>query len=148
MSTFRLAATSSPAPTPSPALGIQLACYVEGTHIATPTGPRPIDTLRPGDRLLLADGGSRPVVWLGHRRVDCQRHPRPREVWPVCVRPGAFGPGEPHRELLLSPDHAVFHAGVLIPIRYVIDGRAVVQVPHAVVTYWHVELDRHDVIIA
>jgi hypothetical protein len=88
------------------------------------------------------------VTWLGHRHVDCRRHPCPADVWPVRVRPGAFGPGRPHRDLLLSPDHAVFHAGVLIPVRHLVDGRAIAQMPRAAVTYWHVELDCHDVILA
>jgi hypothetical protein len=61
---------------------------------------------------------------------------------------GAFGSGLPHRDLFLSPDHAVFVDAVLIPIRYLINGRSVVQEPRDEATYWHVELDRHDVILA
>jgi hypothetical protein len=69
-------------------------------------------------------------------------------VWPVRVLAGAFGDDVPHRDLLLSPDHAVFVAGVLIPIRYLVNGSTVAQVETADVRYYHVELDRHDVLLA
>jgi hypothetical protein len=70
----------------------------------------------------------------------------------VRVRAGAFGDGLPRRDLMLSPDHAVFvagdGAGVLVPIRYLINGASVVQEAVAAVSYWHVELPRHGVILA
>ncbi len=125
-----------------------MPCFHAGTRIATPGGPVAVESLRVGDLVSTASGGARPIVWLGHRHVDCRRHPRRDEVLPVRVRRGAFGSGRPHRTLLLSPDHAVLCAGVLIPVRHLIDGRAIAQVPRAAVTYWHVELDCHDVILA
>jgi hypothetical protein len=89
-----------------------------------------------------------PVRWIGHRRVRCARHPRPWDVWPVRIAAGAFGAGMPLRPLFLSPDHAVHVDDVLIPIRYLINGASVAQVPVAEVTYWHVELAAHDVLLA
>ena len=67
---------------------------------------------------------------------------------PVRVRAEAFGAGCPHADLRLSPDHAVYCDGGLIPIRYLVNGVSVVQENVASVTYWHVELDRHDVVLA
>jgi hypothetical protein len=66
----------------------------------------------------------------------------------VRVAAGAFGPGEPAQDLFLSPDHAVFVDGALIPVRYLINGATVVQQPAAQVEYWHVELPRHGVLLA
>jgi hypothetical protein len=66
----------------------------------------------------------------------------------VRVRAGAFGSGAPHRDLLLSPDHAVQIDGVLIPVRYLINGATVAQQPAGRITYWHVELERHDILRA
>ena len=62
------------------------------------------------------------ITWIGHRRVDCARHPDPRRAWPVRVSVGAFGDGLPRRDLWLSPDHAVFVDRVLIPIKHLING--------------------------
>ncbi len=78
----------------------------------------------------------------------CRHHPAPAKVLPVRVREDAFGPGLPRRDLFLSPDHAVFMERVLIPVKHLIDGCAVCQVPARQVTYFHIELRRHLVIIA
>jgi hypothetical protein len=88
------------------------------------------------------------VRWLGRRRLDCRRHPRPWDVLPVRIRQDAFVPGQPRRDLVLSPDHAVLVAGALIPVRYLVNGATIVQEDAGTVEYWHVELDRHDVLLA
>ncbi len=51
--------------------------------------------------------------------------PDGREHWPVRVRAGAFGVGLPRRDLMLSPDHAVFVDGALVPVRHLADGAAI-----------------------
>jgi len=132
----------------TPSITSTAPCFVTGTRIATATGHATVESLRPGDRVVTVCGTSAPVTWVGHRRVDCRRHPQPRDVWPVRVRQGAFGARLPERDLWLSPDHAVYVAGSLIPIRYLINDASIVQEPVESVTYWHVELDRHNVILA
>jgi hypothetical protein len=42
----------------------------------------------------------------------------------------------------------VFVEGVLIPIRHLINGANVVQLERHSITYYHIELPRHDVLIA
>ena len=124
-------------------------CFVEGTRILTVTGEVPVEALRIGAALpTLRGAAGAPVRWLGHRHVDCASHPRPHEVWPVRVRAGAFRPGMPHRDLWLSPDHAVYIDGALIPIRYLVNGASIAQQEVDEVIYWHVELPRHGVILA
>ena len=123
-------------------------CFAQGTRIATERGEVAVERLRVGAQVPARFAGRATVAWIGHRRVDCRRHPRPHDVWPVRVRAGAFGAGQPMRDLVLSPDHAVLAEGALIPIRYLINGRTIVQEPRAEVIYWHVELDRHDAIMA
>lgn len=125
-----------------------MPCFRRGTRIATPRGERAVEALAVGDLVVTASGAARPIVWLGHRRVDCRRHPNPLAVWPVRVAAGAFGPGLPGRDLFLSPDHALFLDGVLIPVRCLLDPARIVQQPADSVVYWHVELARHDVILA
>ena len=123
-------------------------CFVAGTRIATDRGEVEVETLAPGDHVKLFDGRTAPIVWIGRRRVDCARHPLPELVWPVRVMAGAFAPGEPLRDLFLSPDHAVFVEDVLIPVKYLINGTSVAQLKVAEVMYFHVELADHDVLIA
>jgi collagen type I/II/III/V/XI/XXIV/XXVII alpha len=126
----------------------ELPCFVAGTRIATPHGDVPVESLNIGDTVKLAGGGNAAVLWLGHRRVRCTRHTRPRDVWPVRVRAGAFAAHKPGRDLWLSPDHAVFIAGVLVPIRHLLNGASIAQIPLPTVAYHHVELAHHDVLLA
>ena len=127
-------------------------CFVAGTRITTERGAMAVEKLRVGETIPAHDGngtmGVRRVVWIGHRTVDCRRHPMARMVWPVRITANAFGPGRPHRELWLSPNHAVFVRGVLIPIRLLINGSSIAQIPVDEVTYYHVELPTHSVLSA
>ena len=123
-------------------------CFATGTRIRTQEGDVAVEALRVGDAVVLAEGGSAAVTWIGYRHVDCRRHPKQLDVQPARVCAGAFGAGVPERDLLLSPDHAVFASGVLIPVRYLLNGATVRQEDVADVTYWHVELPRHAVLLA
>ncbi len=135
--------------TPSAAgVAITVACFAAGTRIATPRGEVPIEELRAADLVLTPPGRAGPIIWIGHRAVNCRAHPDPTSVWPVRVAAGAFGPALPARDLFLSPDHAVFFAGALIPIRHLVNATTIAQRRRADVVYWHVELARHAVLLA
>jgi Hint domain len=127
---------------------VLVACFAAGTRIATDSGEVAVETLAAGARVASPFGGSNEVVWVGQRHTDCRRHPRPQDVWPVRIAAGAFGPDRPLRDLWLSPDHAVFFAGVLIPARCLLNGSSIVQVECDAIIYHHVELARHDVLLA
>ena len=125
------------------------ACYVEGTRILGVNGEVRVEDLVVGDMVNTRFAGTVPVKWIGHRRIDSSRHPDPRLISPVRILPGAFGPNQPCRELFLSPDHAVAIGDALIPIRLLVNGASIRQetgAPH--VHYFHVELDRHDILLA
>jgi hypothetical protein len=127
---------------------VQVACFAHGTHIATPHGETRVEDLCVGDSVCAHFATEARIAWIGRRRVNCRKHPRPADVWPVIVAPGAFGPGRPARDLFLSPDHAIFVNGVLIPIKLLIDGVAVRRCPVDEIVYFHVALDTHDVLLA
>jgi hypothetical protein len=128
---------------------LEVACYRSGTRILTDRGEVAVEILRVGDRVRTVLGGTAaPIVWIGRRDVDCACHSKPNQVWPVRVAAGAFGPERPHTDLFLSPDHAVYVEGVLIPVQYLINGSTIARVPVARVTYHHIELGEHDVLLA
>jgi hypothetical protein len=127
---------------------LNVPCFAAGTRIATPRGEVAVEALCPGDAVRLASGDTAPIVWVGRRHVDCRSHPKPDEVWPVRIRRDTFGVGVPCRDLFLSPDHAIFAEAVLIPIKYLINGDTIRQVKRKSVTYFHLELPAHDVLLA
>jgi hypothetical protein len=145
-----LIATASTVITPGDVVFFDLvvSCFAAGTRIATPDGPVTVEQLATGDTVTLAAGGTAPIVWIGQRRVDCRRHPAAERVWPVRVEAHAFGLGRPHAPLFLSPDHAVFVDEVLVPVKLLVNGATIRQIPMAEVTYFHIELARHDVVLA
>jgi hypothetical protein len=124
-------------------------CFAAGTPIMTETGEVPVERLTVGARLptqvkrRLAE-----VVWIGQRSVDCRRHPRPQDVMPILIKRDAIGLGVPHCDVMLSPDHALLLDDVLVPVRYLVNDATIVRQDVDRVSYWHVELDQHDAILA
>ena len=124
-------------------------CFVEGTRILTRAGEVPVESLVPGDEVVAVLAGQLlPVIWVGRRTVDCTREDRPAEMWPFRVRAHAFGPGRPHRDLYLSPDHAIHVDGMLVPVRYLENATTIRRERRDSVTYYHVELARHDILLS
>jgi hypothetical protein len=128
---------------------VMVNCFRKGTRIATGSGEVTVEHLRIGDMVRVVSGALRPIRWIATRCVDLTLHPAPATVLPVRVRCGAFGPGAPHRDLFLSPDHAVYVEAVLIPVKYLINGGSIRQIPASgTISYFHIELDRHDILLA
>ena len=123
-------------------------CFAAGTRILAPDGERAIEDLRPGDLVVTESGRTQPIRWIGRRHIDFRHHPNRQRVLPVRVAANAFGPRKPRRDLLLSPDHALFIDDVLIPVRHLVNGSTVAQVVCREVTYYHIELPHHDVLLA
>ncbi|KQP91650.1 hypothetical protein ASF60_17470 [Methylobacterium sp. Leaf113] len=120
----------------------------------------PIEDLRLTDVAVTATGGHRSIRWIGQRDVRPDTYGDPSTQWPVRILAGAFGrdgsgQAVPARDLRLSPGHPVLigadagnAGGVLTPIKNLIDGIAICREPVDRVTYWHVELDQHDILLA
>jgi hypothetical protein len=127
---------------------ISIACFVEDTRILLTHGEIKVQDITPGDIAILADGTTAPVRWIGRRHLDITRHPRPDAISPVLIEAGALADGTPCRDLLVSPDHALLLGGVLIPASILLNGTSIRTAAKSCVTYYHVELDRHGVLLA
>jgi hypothetical protein len=128
---------------------VTVECFCAGTRIRTSRGEIAVEGLRIGDQVETATGeGIAPITWIGHRTLDCTRHPEPKRAWLVRVGAGAFAAGVPYRDLFLSPNHAVYVNEVLIPVKHLINGSSIMQVPLNKVSYYHVELPQHGVLWA
>ena len=127
-------------------------CYCAGTRILTDRGERPVEVLEVGDLVVTRQHGVdtlMPVRWVGQRCLVVARHPEPEQVAPICISRNAIGPGQPCRDLYLSPDHAIQFDGMLIQARQLVNGMTIRHaLAQAMVTYHHVELDQHMILVA
>jgi hypothetical protein len=126
-------------------------CFARGTMAETPGSDVPVECLKPGDEVITLAGGERVparVVWVGHRRLNLTAHPQPRLVAPILIERGAFADDVPRRDLLVSPDHAIFADGKLICARQLANGSTIRQdTDLGSVEYWHVELEDHAIML-
>ena len=124
-------------------------CYCRGTMILTEQGEVAVEDLRIGDRLVTADGRLRPLRWIGTRAYSPIFARGNRDVLPVRIARGALGHNTPHRDLLVSPLHAMFIDGMLVPAGALVNGTSIVQLERPdEIAYFHLELDTHDIIVA
>lgn len=135
-------------------------CFAAGTRIAVPGGTRPVETLRPGDMLRLADSGQARLHWVGMRRLSFGALRDDPRLWPVEIAAGALGHALPAHPLRLSPQHRVEVQGRivariagepqgLVAARHLLGLSRVTQPrPSGPVTYVHLMCARHEVILA
>ena len=125
-------------------------CFVAGTRIATPGGPRAVETLRAGDLVLTADRGARPVILVSRHRfgpADLASRPQLR---PVVIAAGALGNDRP---LSVSRQHALWLAGHDSLVRAIHlarfgDGRFRIAQGRMRVSYVHLMLETHELLFA
>lgn len=134
--------------TPRPAL----LCFTPGTLILCADGWQRVEQIREGTRLQTRDNGCQPVRRCAGQRLGGARLRLMPEFAPVQLRMGG--------ELVVSPDHRVLLQGaraqelfgcdeVLAAARDLI-GTGIARPRHGLpeVHYLHLELDRHEVILA
>jgi hypothetical protein len=135
-------------------------CFTPGTRLATPDGPKLIQSLRPGDLVLTKDDGPQEILWSGHRRMSGARLYAMPHLRPIRFRAGAFGVGRPDPDLLVSPAHRMLIKGaaaqalfgtseVLVKAEDLVNDTNI-SVDHALreVIYVHILLERHNIVFA
>ena len=142
----------------SPSSGT-IPCFLTGTRIDTPAGPRRVEDLLPGDRVLTEDAGAQPVLWAGMRVLTFAEMHDPRHR-PLRIPAGAMGAGLPVRDLYLSPNHRVMLShpscalyfqsdDVLAPTKALRGTRGIGAAPVALpIRYHHILLGAHHIVRA
>lgn len=123
-----------------------------GTSLLTPKGYQPIETLRPGDLVGALIGRGPifvPITFIGRRLQRNASGDQARSDAPVRIRRNAIADRMPSRDLLLAPDHALYLEGALYLVRQLINDKTIL-VDHTIrkVSYWGIQLERHDVLLA
>ena len=128
-----------------------VSCYLRDTLITTPDGQQRIQDLQPGDTVLTANGRVATVKWVGHRKMYASRIPARHAIraYPVRIAAGALGPDIPSRDLYVSPGHHMYFDGMLSPAMLLVNGKTITQdFSRRSFEYFHVELDRFDILLA
>ncbi|MEQ9692664.1 Hint domain-containing protein [Shimia sp. SDUM112013] len=136
-----------------------IPCFLSGTLIATKRGEVAVENLRPGDRVVVRDGGFAPIRWIGSFTADA-RGANFEANAPVCIPRSAMGRGVPARDLYISPNHRIFMQDasyevffsdreVLIPAKHLIGWKGIRQVSYVPQPeYFHILLDQHAIILS
>ena len=126
-----------------------VTCFAAGTRIATPAGDVPVEQLKIGALVRTLHDGDRPIKWIGWRHYDGQMIRGNRAALPVCIRRDAIADGVPARDLVVSPGHAIAIDHVLVHASRLVNGVSVVQLADVEsVTYYHIELESHAILLA
>ncbi|WP_417837880.1 Hint domain-containing protein [Tritonibacter scottomollicae] len=136
-----------------------MVCFCAGTLIATEHGQRPVEDLRPGDRIVTARG-LRFLRWVGRRPLSRQHVAQNPKLRPVRIGRGALGDGMPHQPLYVSRQHRMLvrsriaqrmfgEAEVFVAAARLLDHPDVSLCDGAgPVTYFHMLFDAHEVVYA
>lgn len=132
-------------------MGGQVVCFLSGTLIHTAKGPRPIETLRPGDLVQTYDNGYQPLMMMAMRRV-----PGRGAFAPVRIREGTLGNS---RDLWVSPQHRMLLSDwqvelafgereVILPATSLVGRNGITRQPMPEVLYCHMLFEAHQIVFA
>lgn len=126
-------------------------CFLHGTAILTPTGEVCVERLQVGDRVETARGKTMVVKWIGrhiYKRSGASWH---TGVVPIRISRHAIDHQSPHKDLYVSPGHALLIDGVFIRAKELVNGTSIVPCLPAdreTIEYFHIVLDTHEAILA
>ena len=128
---------------------ITTECFLTGTHILTDKGEIPVEQLTIGDKVKTAEGKLETVKWVGKQTVEPSQVRNPLRTLPILIKAGALGNNLPHRDLYVSPDHAMFFEGLLINAGALVNGISILKTePTETFVFYHVELENHALLLA
>lgn len=126
--------------------------FTRGTYLQTPSGPRAIEDLQPGQMLTTEAHGPQPILWIGQMRmVPDAPLDRPELGQITRILPDAFGTERPQANPLLGPGARLVDphapANPLTPARLIQDGLLALEIrPHHPIEFFHIQLPRHALI--
>jgi hypothetical protein len=126
-------------------------CFLRGTSIMTPAGEKPIEELAIGDLVETMRGETLAIKWIGRRLYKKSGPSWPEDVTPIRISRQAIDQRTPHKDLYLSPNHALFIDGVLIRVKELVNGISIVPALPAEqenIEYFQIVLDTHEVVLA
>ena len=140
-----------------------MTCFTCGTMITTLRGEVAVEALSIGDRVVTRDNGLKTIRRISRRDFGYGQMSAAPHLQPMLIGMGALGKGLPERDMLVSPGLRLLVAGDRMPIgpmsalgkgealvaaRHLVDMRGIRPCQVLGVSYVHVLLDRHEVLLA
>jgi hypothetical protein len=130
-------------------IGAYEECFLTGTLILTDKGEIAVEALTIGDQVLTAEGQIETIKWIGRQTREPNQVQSPLRGYPILIKAGALGNHLPHRDLYVSPDHALLVDGLLINAGALVNDITILKTePTETFIYHHVELENHALLIA
>lgn len=126
-----------------PSHGGGTPCFLAGTRIRTSAGLVAVEDLRIGDVVLTVTGKEKSIKWIGKQDASSEA--------PVKIAKFAIDGKSPTRDLYVSPRHAIYIDGYLIPAIDLVNDITVVNTAKSepsTFSYYHIEFETHEVIEA
>lgn len=135
-------------------------CFTADTMILTDGGERAARDLKTGDMVWTCDHGYQPIRWIGTRRLSAHDLASNDRLHPIRIRKNALGSNRPSRDLLVSPQHRVLVRSSIAQRMFATQELLIaackltevpgIDVAHDLshVTYVHLMLDRHEVLMS
>lgn len=128
---------------------ITTVCFLPGTNILTAKGEIPIEELNIGDLVETAEGKLEPIKWIGRQTVEPSKVKNSLRSYPILIKAGALGDNVPSRDLYTSPDHSLLVEGLLINAGALVNDITIIKTePSETFVYYHVELEKHSLLLA
>lgn len=142
-----------------PAFEDAFAAFGRGAIFQTDAGPRAIEDLLPGDRVMTSDAGPQTLLWKGSMAI-VPNHQNARAEMSTMTRvtADAMGIGRPSPDLVLGPAARIVHQSpavkaltgattALVPMRDFIDDATVIELhPAAPVQAYQIGFEAHHTV--
>ena len=131
-------------------LTFTVICFIAGTKIDTPSGPKNIENLATGDFVTTMQGDAIEIQNIGRQTVF-PTFQAPSLINPICIMKGALGYGFPSADLFMSSDHGIEIDGVIYTAGSLVNSDTIFQSrnwPTPDFNYYHIECAEHVLILA
>lgn len=137
--------------------GTVTLCLTGDAMVRTASGEIAAENLCVGDLVLTQDHGAQPIRWIGTSTHSPKTNSKDN---PVCIPQNALANGIPSQDLFLSPQHRVLirsvvaermfdAAEIFTAAKRLIGVNGIhAKTPAESVTYYHLLLDHHEIILA
>ncbi|MGB3148844.1 MAG: Hint domain-containing protein [Paracoccaceae bacterium] len=133
--------------------------FTSGTLITTLQGEKPVESLRPGDRIVTRENGLQTLRTIFRRDYDYAELAAAPQLWPLQVMAGSLGPSQPEKDLLVGSNLRLLvdaesavespeGPDALCSAKLLEDGHNVRKCAVLSVSYVHLGFDRHEIVLA